>query len=106
MPAESVNVRVAERLPEAEGVKAIPTVQLAEAGRLDPQELDWIAKSEELAPDTAMPPRLIADVLPLVRVTICIGLVEPTAVDGNVTLEGATVAVMTDAVPVPVRATV
>ncbi len=56
-----MKVRVAARLPEAEGVNATATIQLAEAARLDPQELDWMAKSAELAPDKTTLAMLIAD---------------------------------------------
>lgn len=65
-----------------------------------------MAKSEELAPETAMLPMVIALELPLVSVTVWTGLVDPTVVAGKAMLNGAAVAVTTVVLPVPERATV
>ena len=105
-PAVSVNVSVAARLPETEGVNATATMQLADVARLNPQALALITKSEELVPDTAMLAMLIADGPPLVSVTVWTVLVEPTDVAGNIRLEGVIVAVATGVVPSPESATV
>ncbi len=54
LPAESVKVSVAVRAPVAAGVKAMVTVQLADASRVAPHVLLVIAKSAEFGPDMAM----------------------------------------------------
>ena len=91
LPAESVNVNVAERVPVAEGVNVIVTVQLADAARVAPHDLLEIAKFAEFAPEIAILVTLIA-ASPLLSVTDCDGLVEPTAVVAKERLDGATVA--------------
>ena len=102
LPAESMNVNVAERVPVAAGVKVMLTEQLLELARLAPQVLAEIPKSEAFAPEMAI--LLIAMVLapPLLSITDCAAVVEPTVVTANARLDGATVTVV---VPVPLRAT-
>ena len=78
MPAVSVTVRVAERAPDAVGLKATVTEQVADAARLAPQVLDEMLKSPEFVPvmDTLL---IVIEVLPpFVSVVVCDALVEPT----------------------------
>jgi hypothetical protein len=107
LPAESVNVNVAERPPVAEGVNAILTVQLEDAARVAPHDLLEIAKSAELAPEIPILLTLIAT-KPVLSVTDCNGPVEPTAVVAKERLAGATVAfeLTGGGDPVPDKATV
>ena len=104
MPAESVTVIVAVRVPWAEGVKSIPSVQLEEAARLAPQLLLEMAKSPGLAPEKARLVIVIALAPLLVNVRDWGALVAPAAVAEKVRLEGARVAVKSE--PVPDNATV
>ena len=74
----SVTSRVAERRPDAEGVKATLIVQLAPAATLDPQVF-VSAKSAALGPASLIP-LIVRVLLPvLVRVTGCEGLVVLTS---------------------------
>jgi hypothetical protein len=102
--ALSVNLRVADRAPEVEGVNVILTAQLALPARLAPQVLAEIAKSAAFVPDTEMLLIFITDPAPFVSVTDCAGLVEPTAVVAKLKLPGVTVAM--GPLAAPERATV
>jgi hypothetical protein len=104
MPAESVIVRVAVRVPVAVGVKVTAMLQLDEGARVAPQVLLAIAKSPALAPEMAMLFTVNAAVPPLVNVTVCGELVEPTACRAKDRLVGFTLAV--SMAPVPESATV
>jgi hypothetical protein len=108
LPAESLNVNVAERPPVAEGLNAILTVQLEDAARVAPHDLLEMAKSAEFAPEIPILLTLIATG-PVLSVTDCNGLVEPTAVVAKDRLAGATVAFELAGAgepPVPDKATV
>jgi len=76
--AESVNVSVALRVPDAEGLKTTLTVHVATGERLVPQVFAEIGKSAAFAPPTAM--LLIEAVVlpPLYSDTVCAALLEPT----------------------------
>jgi hypothetical protein len=101
--AESVNIRLADRAPFAEGVNVTLTVQLAPTARLVPQVLAEMVKSPALDPEIAMLVMDIAVLAPFVSVTVCAAVVEPTAFDAKVRFPGVTLAPA--AVPVPDRAT-
>jgi hypothetical protein len=106
LAALSVNTRLAERVPDADGVKVIVAEQLDPETNVDPHDLLVIAKSDASAPLIAM--LLIDKVVapPLLNVTDFGELVEPIAVFANVTLVGDTVTPPAlDAVAVPVSAT-
>ena len=62
-------MRLADRVPFAEGVKVTLTVQLAATARLAPQLLAEIVKSAALAPEMAMLVIEIEALAPLVKVT-------------------------------------
>ncbi len=104
MPAESVKVIVAVRVPRADGVKSTPTVQLEEAARLPPQVLLAMAKSPGLAPEKAISVMVIALAPVLVNVRDWGVLVVPAAVAEKDRLDGASVAFKSE--PVPDNATV
>lgn len=70
LPAESVNTRLAVRVPEADGVKVMVTEQLDEAVKVDPHMLLVIAKSDALAPVIAMLLIEMPDVPLLLSVTV------------------------------------
>lgn len=55
VPEPSFMVHVAERAPEAAGLKLMFTVQLAEAARVDPQVVEEMTKSPAFAPEIAAP---------------------------------------------------
>ena len=105
-PAESANTRLAVRVPEADGVKAMVTEQLDEAIKVEPHVLLVIAKSDALAPVIAMLLIVMVDVLALLNVTDFEELVEPIAMFPKVTLVGDTdTPPVLDAVAVPDRVT-
>lgn len=101
--AESVNVRVAERVPDAEGLNTTPTVQLAPDVKLVPHVLLTIVKSAALVPATLMLPIEMVEPLPFFNVAVCVELLDPTLTEPNESEEGLTVA---PAVPRPESATV
>jgi hypothetical protein len=103
-PAESVNVRVAPRVPAADGVNVTLTVHVPEPARLAPQVLAEIAKSPAFGPEMAMLLMLIEALPALLMVTDCGEVVPPTAVFAKVMLAG--VSVTPGALPVPDSATV
>ena len=67
-------------------------MQLPDPARLAPQVLAERLKSEAFAPETAMLLILMAAVPPLIRVTDCAEVVDPTAVAAYVRLPGVTFA--------------
>ena len=99
MPAESVKVIVAVRVPSADGVKSIPTVQLDEGARLAPQVLLAMAKSPGFAPEKARSVIVIALAPLLVSVRDWGVLVDPAAVAEKVRLPGANTALVSEPVP-------
>ncbi|MGC1424441.1 MAG: hypothetical protein WA815_18950 [Terracidiphilus sp.] len=105
-PAESVNTRLAVRVPEAEGVKVMVAEQLDEAIKVEPHVLLVIAKSDASAPAIAMRLIVIGEVPLLLNVTDFEELVEPTATFAKVTLAGDTDTLpVLEPVAVPDRAT-
>lgn len=94
-----MKVSEAERVPVADGVKLMLTEQLAEPARLEPQVLAAMVKSEALAPEMAMLAILIGAAPPLVSVTDCSELVEPTAIAVKVNVPGSTLAFAARPVP-------
>jgi hypothetical protein len=106
LPAESVNTRLAVRVPATDGVKVMVTEQLDEAIKVDPQVLLEIAKSDAFVPVMAILLMEMADVPVLLNVTDFGELVEPIATFANVTLVGDTdTPPVLDPVAVPDRAT-
>lgn len=103
MPAESVKVNVADRVPAADGVKVTLTEQLPDPANVGPQVLLEMVKSDAFAPMMAMLLILIAAVLPLLSVTACAAVVDPITEAAKTRLPGATLAPV--AVPVPERPT-
>lgn len=79
--AVSETVSDADRVPVADGLNAMDTVQLAEAARLEPQVLLETTKSAGSAPVTETLPMVIAELVLLVSVADCAALVEPTFTD-------------------------
>ena len=104
--AESVNVSVAVRVPDAAGVNVTLTVQFPDPAKVVPQVFAEIAKSPALVPEMAMLVMLIDAVPPFVNVTVWGELVAPTGVFANERLVGITDAFAVLLVPVPVNATV
>jgi len=104
LPAESVIVSVAVRVPAAEGVNETEMLQLEEGAKLAPQVLPEIAKSPAFAPEMAILFTLNATVPPFVNVTVCGALVEPTASSEKDRLVGTTLAL--SMAPIPESATV
>src|ERR1700677_1777848 len=92
-PAESVNLRVAVRVPVAAGLNATPAVQLAEAARLVPQVLLEMVKSPASVPEIATLLIVIDEASPLFKVAVPAALVDPTVVVANDRLEGVAVTV-------------
>jgi hypothetical protein len=90
LPAESVNTRLAVRVPEADGVKVMVTEQLDDAIKVEPHVLLVIAKSDALAPVITMLVMVMAEVPPLLNVTDFEMLVEPIATLAKVMLVGDT----------------
>lgn len=88
VPEPSLMVQVAERAPEAVGLKIKFVVQLAEAASVEPQVVEETAKSPALVPETAAPLSVTElDVL-LVRETDCAPLVPPTLMLPKAKLDG------------------
>ena len=81
-------VQAAARAPEVVGVKRMFVVQLADAGKLDPQVVEEMAKSPAFAPEMDEALRVTELVVLLVTVTLCVPLEEPTAMLPNDRLEG------------------
>jgi hypothetical protein len=99
---ESEIVSVAVRAPDAEGVNSTLTVQLADGARLAPHVVLAVKKSPELVPESAVLPTVTAMLLPLVIVTGCGAVVEPSVVLANVRLVGDTVTLpVIGTIPVP-----
>jgi hypothetical protein len=104
--SESVNFRVAARVPAAEGLNVILAVQLAEAARLVPHVLLEIVKSAASVPEIAMLLIVIEDASPFFSVADCAALLEPIAVLAKESPDGLAVTLPVAAAPVPERATV
>lgn len=100
-----VMFQLAERAPDAVGLKTMLAVQLAEAARVDPQLVEETAKSEALVP--VMPALLRVTELeaPFVTVMVCVLLDEPVATLPNDKVVGARVTLPVPPVPRPNRAT-
>lgn len=91
MAEPSLMVQVAERAPEAVGLKTRFAVQLADAARVEPQVVEEMAKSPALVPEMAEPLSVTElDVL-LVMVTGCALLVPPTLMLPKLKLDGEAV---------------
>jgi hypothetical protein len=78
-PAPSETVSVAARAPDAVGLNATVTEQLADAARLAPQVFEEMLKSPKFVPvmDTLL---IVIDVVPpFFSVAVCDALMEPTA---------------------------
>jgi hypothetical protein len=90
--AESVIVKVAVRVPVANGWKRIVTLQLALAARLDPQVLLKMMKSTALAPVSVTPLIEIEAELAFVNVTAFGAPPVPIATLAQLRLVGLTVA--------------
>lgn len=97
VPELSTMVHVAERAPEAVGLKTRFSVQLAEAARIEPQVVEETAKSPAFVPEMAAPLRVTEPDVLFVREMDCALLVPPMLMlpkdklDGNaVTLPEAT----------------
>lgn len=104
--APSVNLRVAERAPAAVGLKTIDAVQLDDAARLVVQVFEPMTKSAAFVPLTAMLLMATAAVVPLASVADCAALLEPTAVEAKVRVDGVAVtAPEVPLVPRPVSVT-
>jgi hypothetical protein len=89
-PASSAIVRVAVRVPVADGVNVTATVQLAVAASVwgASGQLVVPTKSAALAPLVAMP-LIVSGALPeFVTVTVCTGLEVPTTCEANDALVG------------------
>ena len=104
MLAESVKLKVAVRVPVAEGLNRIVAEQLADAARLVPQVLLEIVKSAALVPVIATLLMVIEAAVPLRSDADNDELLEPTATLPNARLVGLTLTVAE--VPVPESATV
>lgn len=103
-PEPSLMVQVAERAPEAVGLKTRFAEQLADAARLEPQVVEEMAKSPALVPEIAAPLSVTElDVL-LVMEMDCAPLVPPTLMLPKDRLDGKAVTVP-DATPRPESAT-
>ena len=81
---------MAERVPDAVGLKTIEAVQLAEAPRLVPQVLLAMLKSPAFAPEIETPPIVIAELVSFDSVAVSAALLDPIEVLPNVRLEGLT----------------
>jgi len=103
--AESLNCKVAARLPVVVGAKTTDAVQLADAASVDPQVLLEIWKSPGLAPENAMLLMVIEVVPPFVSVTALAPPLLPTATYTQFRLVGDTDALPEAAAPVPDSAT-
>ena len=101
-----VMVQLAERAPDAVGLKTMLAVQLAEAARVDPQLVEETAKSEALVPVMPALLRLMELEEPFVTVMVCALLDEPVATLPNDKVVGARVTLPDDPpVPTPESAT-
>ncbi len=105
MVAESVNLRLAVRLPAPVGLNAIAAEQVPDAARLVPQVLLEIRKSAALVPEIATLLMVMEDVSLFDNVADWDALVEPTKVLANVRPEGLAETLPPAAVPCPVNAT-
>jgi hypothetical protein len=103
--AESVNLRLAVRLPAPVGLNAIAAEQVPDAARLVPQVLLEIRKSAALVPEIATLLMVMEDVSLFDNVPDWDALVEPTKVLAKVRLEGLAETLPPAAVPCPVNAT-
>ena len=92
MLAESVKLKVAVRVPVANGLKWMVVVQLALAARLDPQVLLAIVKSAALVPEIATLLMVIEAEPPLVNVTDFGAPTLPSGTLAQLRLDGLTVA--------------
>lgn len=100
--ALSLKLRVAVRVPVAVGAKAMLTVQLDEAARVEPQVLESCTKSAGSAPSIVTPEISIEFALPFISATVIPELVVPVLVCGKLSLVGETVTSPdVDGVPVP-----
>jgi hypothetical protein len=99
--AESLNSKLAVRVPDAVGAKATEAVQMAEAARVDPQVLLVIWKSPELAPEREMLLIVSEVVPPFVSVAAFAPPRLPTATYTQLRLVGDTDALPEAATPVP-----
>lgn len=101
----SLKLRVAPRVPAAEGVNATLTEQLAEAARLEPQVVETIAKSPEFVPVMEVPEMVMELAVAFDRVADIALMVEPMSTEPKDRVAGE---VVTDpeveAVPVPASA--
>jgi hypothetical protein len=98
-PAESLNVNVAVRVPAAAGRNVMLTVQLPEPARFAPHVFAAMEKSPDAGPEMMMLLMLITVAPPLLRVTVCGGLVDATIGAAKTRLAGDTVAL--GRLPVP-----
>ena len=87
-------------------MKATETLQLADAPRLDPQVLLEITKSPGFVPVTATLLIVIEELVPLLRVAVCVELVEPTFTVPYERETGLMLTVPLELVPRPESATV
>ena len=101
-----MNSKVAVRVPDVVGAKAIEAVQVAEAARVEPQVLLVIWKSPGFAPERAMLLMVRVEAPPFVSVTAFDPPRLPTATYTQLRLVGDTDALPEAAAPVPARATV
>jgi hypothetical protein len=103
--AESVNLRVAARVPSPVGLNTTTAEQLVEAARLVPQVVAATANSAAFVPVMAMLLIVTGVLSPLASVTDFEPLLDPTAMPAKERLVGLT-AIVLGAAPRPVRATV
>jgi hypothetical protein len=104
--AVSVNVRVAARLPEAEGLNTILAEHEPAGEILVPQVLLEMEKSPEFVPVIAMLLMESSVLPPLDKETDCAELLEPTLTVAKESAAGLAVRVLVAAVPVPESVTV
>ena len=90
MPAESVIVSVAVRVPAAEGVNVTAMLQVADGAKLAPQVLPEIAKSPAFVPEIEILFTFNATVPAFVNVRVCGELIVPTASTEKERLVGVT----------------
>lgn len=105
---ESVKVSVAERVPDAVGLNSTLAVHEAEAARLVLQVLLARMKSPALVPERATLFTEIEALVPLLKVAVCVPVVEPTATAPKERLDGVAVTLpppLLVPVPVPESAT-
>jgi hypothetical protein len=75
--AVSVKVRVAERVPDADGLKTTAAAQLEDLTRVEPHVLLDMVKSAALAPEMAMLLIEMDELVPLDNVADCDALLDP-----------------------------